>query len=53
MVTYGTNPGMGIRITGTIPDPADIANVSERQTLAKALRDEQAVKDLVAYINTL
>ena len=37
MVTYGTNPGMGLKITELIPDPAGIKDVSERQTLLKAL----------------
>jgi 3-isopropylmalate/(R)-2-methylmalate dehydratase large subunit len=37
MITYGTNPGMGIKITEAIPDPAGIKDVSERQTLIKAL----------------
>lgn len=37
MITYGTNPGMGMKITGTIPDPAGIADVSARQSLQKAL----------------
>ena len=38
MITYGTNPGMGLKITEAIPDPARIADVSERQTLEKALQ---------------
>jgi 3-isopropylmalate/(R)-2-methylmalate dehydratase large subunit len=37
MITYGTNPGMGLPITGLIPDPAQVKDVSERQTLQKAL----------------
>ncbi len=37
MITYGTNPGMGMKITDTIPDPADVADVSARQSLQKAL----------------
>ncbi len=37
MITYGTNPGMGMKITEPIPDPAAIKDVSERQTLEKAL----------------
>ncbi len=37
MITYGTNPGMGIKITDAVPDPAGIKDVSERQTLIKAL----------------
>jgi 3-isopropylmalate/(R)-2-methylmalate dehydratase large subunit len=38
MITYGTNPGMGMKISETIPDPAQVKNVGERQTLAKALK---------------
>ncbi len=38
MITFGTNPGMGIPITGAVPDPADVADPLERETLAKALR---------------
>jgi 3-isopropylmalate/(R)-2-methylmalate dehydratase large subunit len=37
MITYGTNPGMGMFITDAIPDPDRIADVSERRTMAKAL----------------
>jgi len=38
MITYGTNPGMGMKITETIPDPMSIGNISERQTIEKALK---------------
>ncbi len=38
MITYGTNPGMGMAINQTIPDPAEVKDVSERQTLDKALK---------------
>jgi 3-isopropylmalate/(R)-2-methylmalate dehydratase large subunit len=37
MITYGTNPGMGMKITGAVPDPMSLKDVSERQTLQKAL----------------
>src|SRR5579859_3026227 len=37
MITYGTNPGMGMPITGRIPDPSQIRDVSQRETLDKAL----------------
>jgi 3-isopropylmalate/(R)-2-methylmalate dehydratase large subunit len=37
MITYGTNPGMGIPITGTVPDPDNFTQVSQRQTVRKAL----------------
>jgi 3-isopropylmalate/(R)-2-methylmalate dehydratase large subunit len=36
MITYGTNPGMGIPITGRIPDPAALP-AQERASLEKAL----------------
>ena len=38
MITFGTNPGMGIPITGCVPDPSGIADPQERDSLAKALR---------------
>ena len=38
MITFGTNPGMGIPITAAIPNPSDITDPLERDTLAKALR---------------
>ena len=37
MITYGTNPGMGMPITARIPDPAAIGDLSRRQALEKAL----------------
>ncbi|MGC4052641.1 MAG: 3-isopropylmalate dehydratase large subunit [Paludibaculum sp.] len=37
MITFGTNPGMGISITGAVPDPASIGDAVERETLKKAL----------------
>jgi 3-isopropylmalate/(R)-2-methylmalate dehydratase large subunit len=37
MITYGTNPGMGMKISEAVPDPASIKDVSQRQTLIKAL----------------
>lgn len=37
MITYGTNPGLGMKITEAIPDPMSITNISERQTVEKAL----------------
>ena len=36
MITYGTHPGMGMPIAGTVPTPADVP-VGERLTLEKAL----------------
>jgi 3-isopropylmalate/(R)-2-methylmalate dehydratase large subunit len=38
MITYGTNPGMGIAITAAVPDPSRIADPLERESLEKALR---------------
>lgn len=38
MITFGTNPGMGIPITAPVPDPSSIGDPVERETLGKALR---------------
>ena len=38
MITYGTNPGMGMAITDALPDPAAIGNPRERESMEKALR---------------
>jgi 3-isopropylmalate/(R)-2-methylmalate dehydratase large subunit len=38
MITYGTNPGMGVSITSPVPDPSGIGDVRERESLEKALR---------------
>jgi 3-isopropylmalate/(R)-2-methylmalate dehydratase large subunit len=37
MVTYGTNPGMGIGISGRIPDPASTSDPAQRRALERAL----------------
>lgn len=37
MVTYGTNPGMGVPITGIVPDPAGEVDTDKRESLEKAL----------------
>ena len=37
MVTYGTNPGMGIQITEPVPDPAAEGDYLKRASLEKAL----------------
>ncbi len=37
MVTYGTSPGMGIPITGRIPDPDKESDPSKKAALFKAL----------------
>ena len=38
MITYGTNPGMGIPINGRIPDPDYEDNLSRRAALEKTLK---------------
>jgi 3-isopropylmalate/(R)-2-methylmalate dehydratase large subunit len=38
MITYGTNPGMGMSITGHIPDPEALADANQKLALDKALR---------------
>ena len=37
MVTYGTNPGMGIPITSRVPSPDEQADPSQRRALERAL----------------
>jgi 3-isopropylmalate/(R)-2-methylmalate dehydratase large subunit len=38
MITYGTNPGMGMSITSAVPDPDKLGDVSQKIALDKALR---------------
>ena len=38
MITYGTNPGMGVPIDGRVPDPSELPDPSQRTALDKALR---------------
>ncbi len=38
MITYGTNPGMGMAITGRIPAPDTLKDESQKAALDKALR---------------
>jgi len=38
MVTFGTNPGMGISIAGRVPDPDQSPDAGSRSALAQALR---------------
>jgi 3-isopropylmalate/(R)-2-methylmalate dehydratase large subunit len=38
MITYGTNPGMGMPIDGRIPTPSDMPDPGQRTALDKALR---------------
>ena len=51
MITFGTNPGMGIPITAPVPDPAGITDPVERDSLTKALRymDLPAGKPLLGH----
>jgi len=37
MITFGTNPGMGIPISAPVPDPAAIGDPAQRQTLQRSL----------------
>jgi len=37
MITYGTNPGMGMPVTGRVPEPAQLADPVQRRSLEKAL----------------
>jgi 3-isopropylmalate/(R)-2-methylmalate dehydratase large subunit len=38
MITYGTNPGMGVPVTAPVPDPALVTDPLEREAIAKALK---------------
>ncbi|NJO04133.1 MAG: 3-isopropylmalate dehydratase large subunit [Chloroflexaceae bacterium] len=38
MITYGTNPGMGMPIDGVVPSPDEMSDPSARTTLDKALK---------------
>jgi 3-isopropylmalate/(R)-2-methylmalate dehydratase large subunit len=37
MITYGTSPGMGLPVTGRIPDPSAESDASKKEALSKAL----------------
>lgn len=37
MITYGTNPGMGIKVTDRIPTAEELADISQVQSFRKAL----------------
>lgn len=37
MITYGTNPGMGIKITDRIPTPEELKDISEQPSFIKSL----------------
>jgi 3-isopropylmalate/(R)-2-methylmalate dehydratase large subunit len=51
MITYGTNPGMGMRIDAPLPDPDQLADVGERAELDDALKymDLQPGKPLLGH----
>jgi 3-isopropylmalate/(R)-2-methylmalate dehydratase large subunit len=38
MVTFGTNPGMGIPVSANIPDPASMSDAGQKADLVKALK---------------
>jgi 3-isopropylmalate/(R)-2-methylmalate dehydratase large subunit len=38
MVTFGTNPGMGLPVTGHVPTPDDLTDTTQKVALEKALR---------------
>ena len=37
MITYGTNPGQGVRVTQPVPDPASINDANQSAAIRKAL----------------
>lgn len=37
MITYGTNPGMGLSVTGTLPTMESFSDATEKQNFEKAL----------------
>jgi 3-isopropylmalate/(R)-2-methylmalate dehydratase large subunit len=51
MITYGTNPGMGMSISSRIPDPAEVRDTSQRDALDKALKymDLQPGKPILGH----
>jgi 3-isopropylmalate/(R)-2-methylmalate dehydratase large subunit len=38
MITYGTNPGMGVGINSPVPSPENVGDLQQRAALDKALR---------------
>jgi 3-isopropylmalate/(R)-2-methylmalate dehydratase large subunit len=38
MITFGTNPGMGIPIGAPVPEPSTVADAGEREALTQALK---------------
>jgi 3-isopropylmalate/(R)-2-methylmalate dehydratase large subunit len=51
MITFGTNPGMGMRIDAQVPDPSSVAEPVARQALARALAymEVEAGKPLLGH----
>jgi len=51
MVTFGTNPGMGIPISAAIPDPANVSDAGQKADLTKALKymDLQPGKQMAGH----
>ena len=51
MITYGTNPGMGMPVTAPLPEPSRVADPLERDSIAKALRymDLEGGKPLLGH----
>jgi 3-isopropylmalate/(R)-2-methylmalate dehydratase large subunit len=37
MITWGTNPGMGVAINAPLPEPSQVASAMERDSVTKAL----------------
>src|SRR5512141_212017 len=37
MITYGTNPGMGMKITSRVPDPSNLGDANQKAALEKSL----------------
>ena len=38
MITYGTNPGMGVSINAPLPDPSQLTDPMQRDSVSKALK---------------
>ena len=51
MITYGTNPGMGMPVTAALPEPALVADPLQRDSISKALRymDLEGGKPLLGH----
>src|SRR4051794_36641897 len=37
MITYGTNPGMGVSINAPLPEPSQVSDLMQRDSITKAL----------------